>query len=60
MVVFFSCRSISVLYRIFNGGGENDASRATPPRGVWGILSQEILKFTCSEVASGVPKNAAN
>ena len=41
----------------FGGGGKNDAHRAMPPRGVWGVCSpRKFLKFTCSEVAAEAPK----
>ena len=39
----------------FVGDGRNDSRKASPPRGVWGVLSQKMFEFTCYmyEVASG-------
>ena len=50
---------IRVSYRkIFGGGGENAMCvEPCPPRGVWGHAPPgNFSKFTCSEVASDVPK----
>ena len=40
-------------YGLLGGGGYGLLGH----RGVRGMLPQEFLKFTCSEVASGAPKN---
>ena len=39
----------------FVGDGRNDSRKTSPPRGVWGMLSQKMFEFTCYmyEVASG-------
>ena len=41
---------------LFDEGGEYDACGATPLRGHGDMLLQDILRFTCSEVASGPQK----